>query len=272
MDIFSVLQSQQTVNELKHVHVLAKPVTFIRSMQAMELSKLCNNSTQTCSRLKDTVKAVKSHSTQTQFEDPISNKYPHIQNIIDNGMLFECLQQIDNSNQLNDFITVIESIACGNLPTSNIAWKCVLYRAKWAMCKITTTMKFNQEYIEFSALLQILFGTSITNVLCGPGHFGKVLDEKVHRNQYNPKSGKCNFAILSAYTLSKLDIGYPKDIPCGKIEHTLQIAEEQSWDGKQFTLSFDGKLVAQGSFGEKNRDVDLWGHEGVISVHQALKK
>ena len=238
----------------------------------MQLSKFCNNSTQTYSRPKDTVKAVKSHSTQTQFKDPISNKYPRIQKIIDNGMLLECLQQIDNSNQLKDFITVIESIACGNLPTSNIAWKCVLYRAKWAMCKTATTMRFDQEYIEFFALLQILFGTSITNVLHGPGHFGKVLDEKVHRNEYNPKSGKCNFAILSAHTLVKLDIRYPKDILCGKIKHTLQIAEEQSQDGKQFTLSFDGKLVAQGSFGEKNGDVDLWGHEGAISVHQVLKK
>ena len=139
---------------------------------------------------------------------------------------------------------MIESIACGNLPTSNIAWKCVLYRAKWAMCKTTTTMRFDKEYIEFFSLLQILFGTSITNVLHGPGHFGKVLDKKVHRNEYNPESGKCNFAILSACTLAKLNIGYPKDIPCGKIKHRLQIAEEQSRDGKQFTLSFDGKLVA----------------------------
>ena len=72
--------------------------------------------------------------------------------------------------------------------------------------------------------------------------------------------------------LSKLDIGYPKDIPCGKIKQTLQIAEEQSKQGKQFTLSFDSKLIAQGSFGELNGDVDLWGCEGVLSVHQALKK
>ena len=37
-------------------------------------------------------------------------------------------------------------------------------------------------------------------------------------------------------------------------------------------LSFDGKLVTQGSFGEKNGDVDLWGKEGVITVCQALKQ
>ena len=113
-------------------------------------------------------------------------------------MLIELLKKIDASNQLNEFITVIESIAYGNLPTSNIAWKCILYQAKWAMCRTTTTMQFDNEYIEFFALLQILFRASITNVLCGPGHFGKVVDEEVEQNAYNPKSGKCNFAIPSA--------------------------------------------------------------------------
>ena len=139
------------------------------------------------------------------------------------------------------------------------------------MCQTTSAMRFDHEYIEFFALLQFLFGASITNVLHGPAHCGKLIEEEVERNAYNPVSGKCNFAIPSAHSLSKLDIGYPKEIPCGKIKQTLQIAEEQSKEGKQFTLSFDGKLVAQGSFGVLNGDVDLWGCEGVISVHQALK-
>ena len=56
------------------------------------------------------------------------------------------------------------------------------------------------------------------------------------------------------------------------IEHTLDVATQQSKEGKQFTLSFDGKLVTQGSFGERNGDIDLWGKEGVITVHQALKQ
>ena len=37
-------------------------------------------------------------------------------------------------------------------------------------------------------------------------------------------------------------------------------------------MSFDGKLLAQGCFGEGNGDVDLWGHEGTITLHQALRK
>ena len=56
------------------------------------------------------------------------------------------------------------------------------------------------------------------------------------------------------------------------VEHTLDVATEQSRVGKQFTLSFNGKLVAQGLFDERNGDVDLWGKEGVMTVHQALKQ
>ena len=138
------------------------------------------------------------------------------------------------------------------------------------MCQ-TSAMRYNYECLEFFALLQILFRTSITNVLCGPAHCGKLIEEEIERNAYNPVSGKYNFAIPLAHSLSKLDIQYPKEIPCGKIKQILQIAVEKSKQGKQFTLSFDGKLVAQGSFGDLNRDVDLWGHEGIISVHQAPK-
>ena len=117
------------------------------------------------------------------------------------------------------------------LPTSNIAWKSSLYQGKWAMCQTTSAMRYDHEYVEFFALLQILFGASITNVLHGPAHCGKLIEEEVERNAYNLVSGKCNFAIPSACSLSKLDIGYPKEIPCGKIKQTLQIAEEQSKQG-----------------------------------------
>ena len=130
-------------------------------------------------------------------------------------------------------------------------------------------MYWDTDYIHFCLALKI-FGSSII-VLCGPAHFGKVLDETIPRNKYDPSSGKCNFVIPSVKTLQKFDVGYPKDVPCGVIEHTLDVATEQCKHDKQLTLSFDGKLVTQGSFGDKNGDVDLWG-KGVITVHQALKE
>ena len=143
----SVCKSQQTVQECKDVYVVAKPVTFIKSTQCSHSSKLYI-STQTCSPAAPVIKHLKPHSTETSTDDPIAKNYPCMKRVFENGLFLEFLHKIDRSNQLHDFLTVIESIACGNLPTLNIAWKCILYRAKWAMCKTTTTMKFNHEYVE----------------------------------------------------------------------------------------------------------------------------
>ena len=140
------------------------------------------------------------------------------------------------------------------------------------MCSSTHSMWWGSDYIQFFLALKILFGSSIINVLHGPAHFGKVVDEIVPRNKYDPSHRKCNFTIPSLKTLQKFDFGYPKDVPCGLIQHTLDVVTKQCDEGKQFTLSFDGKLIAQGSFGEKNGDVDLWGKEGIITVQQALKQ
>ena len=137
---------------------------------------------------------------------------------------------------------------------------------------LTHSMQWDRHYIEFYLALKMSFGLSIINVLCRPAHFGKVIEEIVPRNKYDPIYGKCNFAIPLAKTLQKLDVGYPKDIPCGMVEHTLDIASEQSKDGKQFTLSFNGKLITQGAIGEKTGDVDLWGKEGEITVNDTLKQ
>ena len=39
---------------------------------------------------------------------------------------------------------------------------------------------------------------------------------------------------------------------------------------RQFVISFDGKLVAQGSKGDRKGDVDLWGIEKPVSVSNAI--
>ena len=124
------------------------------------------------------------------------------------------------------------------------------------------TMRYDPEFTEYWSIMQIPFGSSAINVLCGPGHFGKVVDQIIEKRKFTPDEGFCNFAIPSCRTLSKLGmIGYDKEIPCGPIKHTLDIAEQQSKQdpNKQFTLTMDGKLLAEGSKGEHNGDVDLWG-------------
>ena len=56
----SICKYQQTVHECHHVHVLVKPATFIKSTQALHITKVYNNLTQTFSTHKHVSVALKS--------------------------------------------------------------------------------------------------------------------------------------------------------------------------------------------------------------------
>ena len=61
--------------------------------------------------------------------------------------------------------------------------------------------------------------------------------------------------------------GYSKKIDPGIIESSLDICEDLSTKhGKQFNLSFHGMLIAQGSKGISDGDVNLWGIKKPVSV------
>ena len=68
-----------------------------------------------------------------------------------------------------------------------------------------------------------------------------------------------------------MSTGYPKEIPVGLVEHSLDIGEEQSEKGAQYVLSFDGKLIVRGFKGERYGDIDMRGIEKPISLDSALK-
>ena len=76
MESTSICKYQQTVHECCHVHVLAKPATFVKSTQALQITKVYNNLTQTCSTHKHVSVALKSHSTPTYNNDLIGQSYP----------------------------------------------------------------------------------------------------------------------------------------------------------------------------------------------------
>ena len=122
-----------------------------------------------------------------------------------------------------------------------MAWKSSLYRGAWATCKSTVGIRFDTEFSEFFAILQVLFGNSYLNVLHGPCHFGHVVTEKSTRGLYDPSTSECNFAIPSRTTLQKIDIGYPKEVPPGFINHTLNVASGLSNENILFVLLL-GKL------------------------------
>ena len=88
-----------------------------------------------------------------------------------------------------------------------------------------------------------------------------------------PVNSKCNFALLSNHTLKRLDTGYGKIILPRFVNHTLDVAQEEASHGIQFCVSLDGKTVAEGSKGESDGDIDLWGVDKQHSnVTEALQK
>ena len=168
------------------------------------------------------------------------------------------LQQVQ---QLDLFVNIVNAISSGALPTSNLAWKSSLYRGAWATCKSTVGIRFDTEFSEFFAILQVLFGNSCLNVLHGPCHFGHVVTEKSTRGLYDPSTSECNFAIPSRTTLQKIDIGYLKEVSPGFINHTLDVASGLSDKGEHFVCSFNGKTLSISSKGETTGDIDMWGVE-----------
>ena len=133
-----------------------------------------------------------------------------------------------------------------------------------------TVMRYEPEYIEFMAVINLLFGSSTLNVLQGPAHFGSVVSGEAQRSKCDPSESKCNFPVPSYRIIQNMDTGYPKVLRPGLIECTLDICEELTQPHqKQFELLSDGMQVVPGSKGVSHGDVDLWGAEKPISNAQA---
>ena len=137
-------------------------------------------------------------------------------------------------------------------------------------CVSTVGIRFDTEFSEFFTILQVLFGNSCLNILCGPCHFGHVVTEKFMRGLYDPSTSECNFAIPSRTMLQKIDIGYPKEVPPGFINHMLDVASGLS--EKEHFVSFDGKTLSISSKGETTGDIDMWGVEPKsMNIHHNLQ-
>ena len=184
---------------------------------------------------------------------------------------------IEEANQTDRFCKLVESLANGNLPCTNLVWKSCLDMGTLSICASTTTMRYDKDCVEFFSLFHLMFGSSAINVLRGTGHFGSLVNKTSNKGKYKPSEGNFNFAIPSITTLKKVGCGYPTDIQVGFVEQSLDIAQEQAATGSQFVLGFDGKMVAQGCKNECDGDVNLWGREKpclqstVISLTKKLK-
>ena len=106
----------------------------------------------------------------------------------------------------------------------------------------------------------------------GPAHFGTEISGECDKGQFNPSTSKCNFPVPSHNVIQNRCDGFSKKIEPGIIQSSLDICEDLSTTlGKQFNLSFDGMLIAQGSKGISDGDVNLWGIEKPVSISKSQK-
>ena len=162
---------------------------------------------------------------------------------------------------MEKFVHLVNAIASGALSTQNLSWKCALDMGFLSRCTSTTAMRYEPECVEFFSLYHLMFGSSAINVLRSTAHFGSIVEDTCEKGRFSPSTGNYNFAIPSLNTLRKMSSGYPTDIKVGLVEHSLDIAQQESQTGAQYVLGLDGKNVAQGCKNDSDGDVNLWGRE-----------
>ena len=213
-------------------------------------------------------------STATQYSNP-PQKSSHankLLTLLNEGNAFSKFAEIIHCNrQTNKFVKCVQSIASGNLETTNLAWKSFLDMGTLFSLQSTTQMEYDPEWLEFCQVIYHMFGVGVVNALRGRGHFSQVTSQKSSKSKYQPSLGEFNFPIPSILTLKKLNIGFPTEIPVGFVKQSLDLAEERAKSGAEYILSFDGKLITPGCKGESTGDSNLWGMEGPPNLQQSVK-
>ena len=182
------------------------------------------------------------------------------QEMIQNGNLNILCNILSQYHQLQDFENLLWNISCGKINPNNICWLLNIHLERLTSVSSTTQMQWNQEIVEFFSIAYILFGASAINVLHGPMHFSNLVMENVDRGKFNRATAKINLPIPSVTTLRSMSTSFPKEIPVGLVQHSLEIAEKCSREkNMQYVLSFNGKMVTCGFKGEAFGDIDLWG-------------
>ena len=147
---------------------------------------------------------------------------------------------LSRTGKLRDFLNLTKGLVDERLDSNNMAWQAVLHLGRYAACSSTTEMRYDDECVEFLALLNTLYGLSVLNILRGPGHFGTVISGDCERGQFTPSTSKCNFPVPS-HIIQRRCKGYSKKIEPGIIESALDICDDLSrTHGKQFNLSLTG--------------------------------
>ena len=266
--------SQTPITENIHVFTQTENVAPFTQSEVKEKSSI-SKFTQT--EVKE--KLINSKSTQYNCCDYLSHKqkesHQNLKKILDVfndpeiGIKFGNL--LAAHEQTKKFINTIKSLATSHLKCSNMAWKAALDMGYLSSCETTSNMVYDKEWLEYCQVIYHMFGGGIINTLRGRAHFLHVTSERTKKGIYKPIEGEFNFPVPLINTFTKLDIGYPTEVPVGIIQHSLDLASERATLGDEFILSFDGKLISPGCKDKTTDDCDMWGREGSPNLQKALR-
>ena len=114
-------------------------------------------------------------SVSTQYTKAKCKRSELQKEFLDEKFQDSLCQFLSRTDQLRDLLNLTKGFLDETVDSNNMAWKAVLHLGRYAACLSTTGMHYNKEYVEFLALLNMLYELSVLNILRGPGHVGTVI-------------------------------------------------------------------------------------------------
>ena len=73
---------------------------------------------------------------------------------------------------MHDSVNLTTGLIENKIDPRNLATQSALHMGWYSACPTMTVMRYEPEYIEFMAVMNLLCGSSTLNILRGPAHFG----------------------------------------------------------------------------------------------------
>ena len=128
----------------------------------------------------------KRKSVSTQYTKAKSKRSEIQKEFIDEKFQDSLCQFLSRTGQLRDFLNLTKGLLDERVDSNNMAWQAVLHLGRYAACSSTTGMHYDDEYVEFLVLVNMVYGSSVLNILRGPGHFGTVISGECEKGQFKP--------------------------------------------------------------------------------------
>ncbi|CAH1772571.1 unnamed protein product, partial [Owenia fusiformis] len=154
------------------------------------------------------------------------------------GTIDNLVQKFSKQDSFNEFVTLFSLLEDDSFPMDNLSFRLFLETVKWHRISDKRRMTYYSDTLTFWKIGYRLFKEKFVLFLGGDKSNGFAAPTMKIIRDFNT-------------------VKFPKSIPCGIIEQTLENFENS--EGSHI-LSFDGKKLAQG-LNKKGGEVDLFGHE-----------